>query len=143
MFETVLQDIRYAVRLLRRSPLFTATAALSLAVGIGANSTIFSIVSAFLLSPLPGLGEPDRLVDVGRTQDDRGFDTVSYPNYRDLRERTKTLDGLYAYRVEPQPMSLATQGDAERIYGNIVTANYFTVLGAHPHAGRLLQDSDG
>jgi predicted permease len=142
MLETFLQDVRYAVRLLRRSPLFTATAALSLAIGIGANTTIFSIASALLLRPLPGLTESDRLVDVGRTQDGHGFDTVSYPNYLDLRERAKTLTGLYAYRVEPQPMSLATRGDAERIYGNIVTANYFTVLGAQPLVGRLLQDSD-
>ena len=142
MLETLLQDVRYAVRLLRRSPLFTATAALSLAIGIGANTTIFSVASALLVRPLPGLAESDRLVDVGRTQDGRGFDTVSYPNYRDLRERTKTLTGLYAYRVEPQPMSLATQGDAELIYGNVVTANYFEVLGARPLVGRLLQDSD-
>jgi len=142
MLETLLQDVRYAVRLLRRSPLFTATAALSLAIGIGANTTIFSIASTLLLRPLSGLTDPGRLVDVGRTQDGRGFDTVSYPNYRDLRERTKTLTGLYAYRVEPQPMSLATRGDAERIYGNIVTANYFTTLGARPQVGRLLQDSD-
>ena len=142
MLETLLQDVRYAVRLLRRSPLFTATAALSLAIGIGANTTIFSVASALLVRPLPGLAESDRLVDVGRTQDARGFDTVSYPNYRDLRERTKTLTGLYAYRVEPQPMSLATQGDAELIYGNVVTANYFEVLGARPLVGRLLQDSD-
>jgi len=129
--------------LLRRSPLFTATAALSLAIGIGANTTIFSIASTLLLRPLPGLTDPGRLVDVGRTQGGRGFDTVSYPNYRDLRERTNTLAGLYAYRIEPQPMSLPVRGgDAERIYGNIVTANYFAVLGVHPIVGRLLQDSD-
>jgi predicted permease len=142
MLETFLQDVRYAVRLLRRSPLFTAIAALSLAIGIGANTTIFSIASALLLRPMPGLTDPGRLVDVGRTQDGRGFDTVSYPNYQDLRKRTKTLAGLYAYRVEPQPMSLAIRGDAERIYGNIVTANYFAVLGARPQVGRLLQESD-
>lgn len=143
MFETFFQDARYALRLLRRSPLFTITAALSLAVGIGANTTIFSIASTLLLRPLPGLDAPARLVDVGRTQGGRGFDTLSYPNYRDVRERTKTLAGLYAYRIEPQPMSLAVRGgDAERIYGNIVTANYFTVLGARPVVGRLLQDSD-
>src|SRR5688572_15017612 len=68
LFETAWQDVRYGIRLLRRSPLFTATAALSLAIGIGANTTIFSVASAILLRPLPGLSEPDRLVDMGRTR---------------------------------------------------------------------------
>src|SRR4051812_17779455 len=104
MIETTVQDVRYAVRVLRQSPLFTITAALSLALGIGANTTIFSVASALLLRPLPGLAAPERLVDVGRTQEGTGFDTVSYPNYRELRERTSTLQDVYALRVEPEPM---------------------------------------
>jgi len=142
MLDTTVQDIRYALRMLWHSPLFTITAALSLAIGIGANTTIFSVASAFLLRPLPGLDRPNQLVDVGRTQDGRDFDTVSYPNYQDLRERTATLKDIYALRVEPEPMSLITAGDAERVYGIVVTANYFTVLGVKPVVGRLLQDSD-
>ena len=142
MLETCLQDARYALRLLRRSPLFAITAALSLAIGIGANTTIFSLVNALLVRPLPGLDQPARLVDVGRTQEGKGFDTVSSPNYRDIRERASTLSGLYAYGVEPQPMSLGGQGDAERIYGTVVTANYFTVLGTRPALGRLLVEAD-
>src|SRR4051812_31613838 len=142
MIDSVVQDVRYALRLLRHSPLFTITAALSLAIGIGANTTIFSIASALLLRPLPGLADPAALVDIGRTQDGHGFDTVSYPNYRDLRDRTRTLAGLYAAWLEPQPMSLGTQGDAQRVYGEIVSANYFTVLGAVPQLGRLLLDAD-
>jgi len=142
MLQTTLQDIRYAFRLLRRSPLFTMTAALSLAIGIGANTTIFSIASALLLKPLPGLSDPSRLVDIGRTQDGQGFDNLSYPNYRDYRERQKSLTDVYASRVDPEPMSLATPTDAVRIYGSIVSANYFTVLGVRPLLGRMLQDSD-
>lgn len=142
MFDTWLQDIRYGLRLLRKSPVFTATAALSLAIGIGANTTIFSIVSALLLRPLPGLHDPGRLVDVGRTQNGSGFDSTSYPNFQDLRARTTTLDDVFAYRIEPEAMSLTENGQAERIYGSVVSANYFTVLGTRPHLGRLLQDSD-
>src|SRR4051812_30990004 len=97
-FESAWQDARYGLRLLRRSPLFTVTAVLSLAIGIGANTTIFSIASAVLLRPLPGLVDPARLVDIGRTQDGQGFDTSSYPNFTDVRERLTSVEHLYAYR---------------------------------------------
>lgn len=142
MVETAWQDIRYGLRLLRRSPVFTATAALSLAIGIGANTTIFSVASALLLRPLPGLADPARLVDVGRTQQGRSFDSVSYPNYRDLRERTTSLSDLYAYRMEPQPISLGDGQEAERIYGTPVSGNYFRALGTTAALGRLLNDED-
>jgi len=143
MLEQTWQDIRYGLRLLRRSPLFTATAVASLAIGIGANTTIFSIASALLLRPLPGLSGPSRLVDIGRTQNGRGpIDTSSYPNYRDVRERDTLLSDVYAYRVEPQPISLGDATDAERIYGAIVSGNYFRALGTSPVRGRLFTDAD-
>jgi len=142
MTQTTLQDVRYALRLLRRSPLFALTAALSLAIGIGASTTIFSIASTLLLRPLPGLGDPSRLVDIGRTQDGRGFDNSSYPNFRDYRGRQKSLIDVYACRLDPQPVSLATANDAIRIYNGVVSANYFTVLGVRPLLGRMLVDSD-
>src|SRR5262245_28669867 len=135
MFETWLQDARYAIRLLAKSPLFTATAALSLAIGIGAATTIFSVANALLFRPQPGVADPDRLVDVGRTQDGSGFDTISSPNYADLKTRTQTLEDIYAYRPEPQPMSLGGRGEAERIYGTLVSGNYFTILGTRAAAG--------
>src|SRR5262245_44873100 len=106
MFETWLQDARFAIRLLRKSPLFTITAALSLAIGIGANTTIFSMANSLLLRPLPGLESPDRLVDLGRTTRGQGFDTVSNPYFRAVRERTTTLAGVFAYNGEPVAMSL-------------------------------------
>src|SRR5262252_5122935 len=125
MLETAFQDIRYGIRLLSRSPLFTATAVLSLAIGIGANTAIFAPASAMLLRPLPGVQQAGRLVDIGRTQNGQGFDTSSYPNYRDLRARVTTLTGVYAGRLDPTPMGLGGQDGAERIYGTIVTGNYF------------------
>lgn len=142
MFETWLQDARFALRLLRKSPLFTATAALSLAIGIGANATIFSVGSALLLRPMPAVTQPDRLVDIGRHRGNDDFDTVSYPNYKDLRDRATSFTGIYAYLIEPTPMSLAGAGDAQRIYGTLVTGNFFDVLGVRPHLGRLLRPDD-
>jgi predicted permease len=136
------QDIRYGARRLGRSPLFALTAALSLAIGIGANTTIFAIGSALLLRPLPGVVAPSRLVDIGRTQDGKDFDTSSYPNYVDIRTRATTLSDIYAYRLESQPMGLGGREGADRIYGSVVSANYFTVLGTQPVLGRLLVPAD-
>jgi putative ABC transport system permease protein len=142
VLDTAWQDVRYGLRLLRRSPLFTATATLSLAIGIGANTTIFSVASALLLRPLPGLADPGRLVDVGRTTRGSGFDTATYPNYKDLRERVTSLSELYAYRVEPVPVSLSDGQDAERIYTVPVSGNFFRALGTKPSGGRLFTDED-
>jgi putative ABC transport system permease protein len=142
MFDAVLQDARYAARLLWKSPLFTITAALSLAIGIGANTTIFSIVNSLLIRPLPGLAEPSRLVDLGRTMRGQGFDTVSHPYFRAVRERNRTLVDVYAHRLEPTAISLGGRQEAERVYGTVVSGNYFTVLGTRPVVGRMLADSD-
>jgi putative ABC transport system permease protein len=138
MLHTIWQDVRYGLRLLGRSPLFTLTAVLSLALGIGANTAIFSAVSGLVLRPLPGVQDAGRLVDIGRTQNGSGFDNSSYPNFLDVRARATTLTDVYAARLDPSPMGLGGQDGAERIYGTTVSANYFTVLGTKPAAGRLL-----
>jgi predicted permease len=145
MFESVRQDIRIAARLLRKSPVFTLTAALSIAIGIGANTAIFSLVNALLFKGRPGLAEPGRLVDVGRTQSGGGFDNTSYPNYRDLRDQVQAFQDLAAFRLEPVAMGLrdeAARGDAERVYVATVTGNFFDVLGSRAAAGRLLSEED-
>jgi putative ABC transport system permease protein len=142
MLEALLLDLRYSLRRIKLSPLFTVIAALSLAIGIGANTAIFSLGNALLLRPIAGVQEQKRLVDVGRTQSGQGFDTVSYPNYVDLRDRTKTMEGIYAYDLEAAPMSLGTAADAERVYGTVVSGNYFEMLGVRARTGRLLQDAD-
>jgi predicted permease len=142
MIDTWIQDARFAIRLLARSPLFTLTAAVSLAIGIGANSTIFSVGSALLLRPLPGLAAAGRLVDIGRASRGAQFDTVSYPNYADIRDRLTTIDDVFAHQLEPTPMSLGATSGAERVYGTLVTGNYFRALGTTPLAGRLLRPDD-
>jgi predicted permease len=139
------RDLRYAVRLLRRNPLFALTAALSLAIGIGANTTIFTVANALLFRRPAGVVDPDRVVDIGRSQAGGGFNPSSYPNYLDIRQRTTTLDGVYAYPLFPQAMSLGGGRNnvrAERIFGTLVTTNYFTVLGAVPAVGRLFDAGD-
>src|SRR5258707_12955437 len=142
MLDSWLQDIRYAVRLVRRNPLFSLTAALSLAIGIGANTTIFTIANALLFKPPSGVVEPERLVDVGRSQDGQGFDNGSYPNYLDLRARNTVFSGMYAYRAGAEPMSLGGRDGAERIYGDLVSNTYFSGLGVRAHVGRLFVPED-
>ena len=142
MFDSWIQDARFALRVLRKSPMFTVTAALSLAIGIGANSTIFSIANAMLFRGMPGIAAADRVVDIGRSRRPGDFDTMSYPNYADVRDRATTLSGVYAFMPEPAPMSLGGREEAERIYGAVVTSNYFTVLGTSAHLGRLFVESD-
>ena len=142
MFDSWLQDLRYGVRLLRRNPLFALTAGLSLAIGIGANTTIFTIANALLFKPPLGVADASRLVDVGRSQDGQGFDNGSYSNYLDIRARNTVFSGIYAYRLGPEPMSLRGKDGAERIYGAMVSTNYFNVLGTPPHIGRLFTSDD-
>ena len=143
MLDSWLQDLRYAARLLRRNPLFTLTAAASLAIGIGAGTTIFTIANALLFKTPAGIVEPGRMVDVGRSQDGSGFDNGSYPNYLDIRARNTVFTGIYAYKMGAEPMSLGGADGAERIFGDMVSTNYFDILGARPQIGRLFASSDG
>jgi predicted permease len=131
-------DLIHAARLLRRNPVVTITATLSLAIGIGANTTIFTVAKALLFQPPAGVVEPYRLVDIGRSRGGVGFGPSSYPNYLDIRRRATTLDDVYAYSRFPQAMSAGGAGiGTESIFGSVVTVNYFTVLGAVPAVGRL------
>src|SRR4051812_41623802 len=142
MLDSWLLDIRYAARLLRRNPVFALTAAVSLAIGIGANTTIFTLANALLFKAPVGVTEPSRLVDVGRSQDGSGFDTSSYPTFLDVRSRNTVFSNIYAYGIEPQPISLGGANGAESIFGGLVTLNYFDTLGARPSAGRLFSSRD-
>jgi predicted permease len=133
---TLLEDLRYALRVLLKSPGFTVVAVLTLALGIGANTAVFSIVNALILRPLP-VERPSELVFLENT---RYGPSQSFPNYRDLRDRNQVLAGLVGYRMAP--MELETDRGAERTWGYLATGNYFDVLGVQPALGRFFHQSD-
>ncbi len=134
---SLLQDARYAFRMLRKAPAFSLVAILTLALGIGANTAIFTIVNEALLRPRPGIGAPESLVDIGRNNSGRGFDNMSYPNFKDFRERNTSFAGMAALNLEPRAMSLGTQEGSERVYVGVVSGNYFDVLQVKAQAGRF------
>ncbi|MGH7676827.1 MAG: ABC transporter permease [Gemmatimonadaceae bacterium] len=132
--ETLLQDFRYALRGLRRSPGFTLVALITLALGIGVNSSIFSVVNAILFRPLP-IERPAELVNVyGHQATSNDHETISYPNYLAYRERTTTLSGVVAY--SNFFAHLAIDGNSELVVGEIVSDNYFPLLGVRLALGR-------
>ncbi len=136
------RDIIHATRLLRRHPVVTIVATVSLAIGIGANTTVFTVANALLFQPPAGVAEPHRLVDIGSTRNGVGFGPSSYLAYLDVHQRATTVD-VYAYSRFPHAMSVSGRGiSAESIFGNVVTVNYFNVLGAVPAIGRLFGPGD-
>jgi predicted permease len=133
---TLLEDFRYALRVLLKSPGFTVVAVLTLALGIGANTAVFSIVNALILRPLP-VERPSELIFL---ENARYGPSQSFPNYRDLRDRNHVLAGLVGYRMAP--MELETDRGAQRIWGYLATGNYFDILGVKPALGRFFHQSD-
>jgi len=133
--ETLWQDIRYGLRILRKSPGFTCVAVLTLALGIGANTTMFSLADALLFRPFP-VAEPSGLVALMRQKVGQAdyYSSFSYPDYQDFRGQTKVLSGLAAY--SSVTVSITINGEASRINGEIVSGNYFAVLGISPALGR-------
>jgi predicted permease len=141
-FADARRDMMHAARLLRRNPVVTIVAALSLAIGIGANTTVFTVANALLFRPPAGVVDPPRLVDIGSTRNGVGFGPSSYLNYVDIRQRATTVDA-YAYSRFPQAISVSGAGlTAEAAFGSVVTVNYFHVLGAVPALGRLFGPDD-
>jgi predicted permease len=133
---TLVQDIRYAARVLQRTPAFTLTATLSLAIGIGGTAAIFSLVDALFFRSAPGISEPERLIEVGASSRNQRFGNHSYPNYADLRDRNQVFEGLAAYRPVSQAFGLTVGDVASRVDGQSVSANYFQVVGAGMALGR-------
>jgi predicted permease len=135
----IFQDLRFALRRLSKSPGFTLVAVASLALGVGANAAIFSLVNAVLLRPLP-VRDPGRLVSVSLTGKDDSMQAFSYPTYKDFRDRNQTLDGLFAERMAP--LSLSRGAGNERVWGYLVSGNYFEVLGVGAERGRTFTQAD-
>ena len=141
--DSLVRDIRYAFRTLGRAPGFTFVVILMLALGIGSNTAIFSLLDQLLYKPLP-VHDPGALVQLdgpgafrGRTQNNQTF---SYPMYRDFRDRTEVFSGVLA-RFSTAA-TLMTNGASERVQAEVVTGNYFEVLGVQPAAGRLFSSAD-
>jgi putative ABC transport system permease protein len=133
MLEMLSQDIRYGLRMLRRAPGFTTAALVTLALGIGANTAIFTVVDAVLLRPLP-YPEPDRLVTVGDRNAEGFSSNVGFATVLDWRERSRSFEHLAMMRSW-QP-TLVTNGEAERVPAVRVSWNYFDMMGVRPALGR-------
>src|SRR6476660_6761998 len=133
--ENLVQDIRYAARGLRKAPAFTIIALLTLALGLGVNSAIFSVVNAILFRPLP-VERPDQLVDIyGRESNAAAHETSSYPSYIAYRAQSTTLTSLIAYSNFFAHLSI--DGSSDLLVGEMVSDNYFKSLGVHPALGRV------
>jgi len=140
---TLAQDFNYALRTLRKTPAFTIVVVLTLALGIGANTAIFSLTDQVLLRLLP-VKSPEQLVllDGPGAFQGRTFNngTFSYPMYRDFRDQNTVFDGVIARF--PAPLTMGAQGQSERVSGELVSGNYFEVLGVGAHIGRTLTPDD-
>jgi predicted permease len=136
-FETLIQDVRFSVRGLRKSPGFVFAAVLTLALAIGANAVVFSILNAFILRPL-NVPHAESLFGLWRTQD-KGM-SESYPDYLDLRDRNHSFDGLVAYNVDLA--GLDTGDSPSRSWIEEASGNYFDALGLQPYLGHFFHASD-
>jgi putative ABC transport system permease protein len=137
--ETILQDLRIAARRLRRTPAFTVIAVATLALGIGANSAIFSLVDAVLLRPLP-FKDQDGLVRIFETRNGQGEDNISGHEFMAWREAHSVLDGVLFYRGAD--LTLTGRGDATAVNGIQVSASFFDVLGTKPLVGRGFREGE-
>src|ERR1700752_2844746 len=130
---TLLQDLRYGIRGLARNPGFAAAAIATLALGVGANTAIFSLVNAVLVRPIPGISDPGRVVWI--THAERGqARRVSYPDVLDYRARTDVFSGVAA--IDDAPAHVSARGEVERITVQVAGGDFFDVLGVVPALGR-------
>jgi predicted permease len=140
---TLPRDLRYAVRQLRKSPGFTVAAVLTLALGVGATTAIFSVVYGLLLASLP-FHDADRIVSIGETHSQvPGSIVATYPDYQDWKTQQKSFTEIAAYStLNPATVSLATNGHAEQVHRVLASGNLFSLLGVSPLIGRTLSERD-
>ncbi len=129
------QDVRYSLRMIAKAPGYAAIAILTLALGIGANTTIFSWINSTLLNPIPGLGNPQEVVALSLSRPSETSFPFTYPDVVAMRDGQTSFAGITASAAAP--MSLTGKGNPERIWGTVASANYFTVLGVRPTLGRV------
>lgn len=137
---TFLQDLRYALRMLAKSPGFTAVAVLTLALGIGANTAIFTMLKGIVLRPLPGVRNANQMVVVISTTRGGQSYPLSYPDYRDFRDRNAVFSALVA--SSQYPTSITVGDRSERVWAEFVSGNYFEALGVKTALGRILLSED-
>src|SRR3984893_13908995 len=134
--EESLQDLRYAARTLRKNPGFTAIAILTLALGIGANTSLFSVVNAVLLNPLP-YPHPEQLVTLHESKPNFRAGSISYPNFRDWQKDNRTFSSMAVTRGTS--FTLTGLGEAEQINARFITSDFFSILGVQPVLGRYFE----
>jgi predicted permease len=137
--QTLWQDIRYGLRMLGKNPGFTAVVVLTLALGIGANTALFSIVNGVLLNPLP-FAQPDRLVSLYTRTPEFTRSSISYLNFLDWRRDNHSFSAIAAFRGEN--FNLSGIGDAQRLSANMVSAEFFPILGVKASVGRFFSEQE-
>ena len=138
----LLQDLKYGARMLGKNPGFTAVAVLSLALGIGGNTTVFTWVEAVLLHPLAAIRDSGQLVAVESVMPDGEYHTSSYPDYKDYRDANHVFSGTIGFEFININLELANEKQAQRNWGIIATENYFDLLGVQAAKGRTFHTSD-
>ena len=139
LLETLLQDVRYGLRMLRKNPGFSTVAIVTLALGIGANTAIFSIVNGVLLRQLP-FKNPDQLMSIWSNRTDRDKTVFSLPDFLDYKEQNRTLEQISGFSA--WNANLSNAGEPERVFGVRSSANVFQMLGVYAEIGRTLLDED-